>query len=75
MLPIVLGSDAGEALEVLAEECWIGKTELVGNLCDGLVAMSQFNFDVGDEGTVNPIFGGHATGLTHNGAEITLGEA
>ena len=75
MLPIVLRSDTGETLEVLAEECRIGKTELVGNLCDGFVAVSQFNLDVGDEGTVNPIFGGHATGLTHNGAEITLGEA
>ena len=75
MLPIVLGSDAGETLEVLAEECRIGKAKLVRNLCDGFVAVSQFYFDVGDEGTVNPIFGGHATGLTHNGAEITLGEA
>ena len=75
MLPIVLGGGAGEASEVLAEECRIGKTELVGNLCDGLVAMSQLYLDVGDEGTVNPIFGGHATGLTHNGSEITLGEA
>ena len=75
MLPIVLRSDAGETLEVLAEECRIGKTELVGNLCDGLVAVSQLYLDVGNEGTANPIFGGHATGLTHNGAEITLGEA
>ena len=75
MLSIVLGSDAGETLEVLAEECRIGKTEFVGNQCDGLVAVSQFNLDVGDEGTVNPIFGGHATGLAHNGTEITLGEA
>ena len=75
MLPIVLGSDAGETLEVLAEECRIGKAKFVGNLCDGFVAVSQFYFNVGDEGTVNPIFGGHATGLTHNGAEITLGEA
>ena len=75
MLPIVLGSDTGEALEVLAEECRIGKAKLVGNLCDGFVAVSQFYFDVGDEGTVNPIFGGHATGLANNGAEITLREA
>lgn len=75
MLPIVLGSDTGETLEVLAEECRIGKAKFVGNLCDGFVAVSQFYFNVGDEGTVNPIFGGHATGLANNGAEITLREA
>ena len=37
--------------------------------------MAQFYFDAGDEGTVYPVFGGCATGLTDDGGQVALGEA
>ena len=37
--------------------------------------MLQLNLNMLHEGTVNPLLGGGAAGLTDNGAEVTLGEA
>ena len=37
--------------------------------------MLQFDFDAGNERAVYPFFGGDATGLTDDGAEVALGEA
>ena len=39
-----------------------------------LVCVAQFYFDAGDEGTVNPVFGGSAAGLADDGAQVALGE-
>ena len=40
-----------------------------------MVAVTEENFGLGDEGTINPILGGGAAGLTDDGAKVTLGEA
>ena len=48
---------------------------LVGYLRCRLVCMAQFNFDAGDEGTVYPVFGGGAAGLSDDGAQVALSEA
>ena len=39
------------------------------------VRVAQFYFDAGDEGTVNPVFGGGAAGLADDGGQVALGEA
>ena len=49
--------------------------ELVGDEGDGLVAMAQTDLGGGDDGLVDPLFGGDAAGLTDDGAQIALGEA
>ena len=36
--------------------------------------MAKEDFSLSDEGTVDPVFGGDAAGLTDDGAKITLGE-
>ena len=47
---------------------------LFGYLRCRLICVAQFYFDSGDEGTVNPVFGGSATGLADDGAQVALGE-
>ena len=39
------------------------------------VRVAQFYFDAGDEGTVYPVFGGGAAGLSDDGAQVSLSEA
>ena len=48
---------------------------LIGNLCCRLVRVAQFYFDACDEGTVYPVFGGGAAGLSDDGAQVSLSEA
>ena len=48
---------------------------LFRNLRRRLVCVAQFYFDTGDEGTVYPVFGGGAAGLSDDGAQIALCEA
>lgn len=48
---------------------------LIGNLCCRLVRVVQFYFDACDEGTVYPVFGGGAAGLSDDGAQVSLSEA
>ena len=48
---------------------------LIGNLCCRFIRVAQFYFDACDEGTVYPVFGGGATGLTDDGGQVALGEA
>ena len=48
---------------------------LIGNLRCRLVRVAQFYFDACDEGTVYPVFGGGATGLTDDGTQVAFGEA
>ena len=48
---------------------------LIGNLCCRLVRVAQFYFYTRDEGTVYPVFGGGAAGLSDNGAQVALSEA
>ena len=48
---------------------------LLGDLRGRLVGVAQFNFDAGDEGSVNPVFGGGAAGLSDDGGEVALREA
>ena len=48
---------------------------LIGNLRCRLVRVAQFYFDASDEGTVYPVFGGGAAGLSDDGAQIALCEA
>ena len=64
----------GKAFKELAEEGWIRKVHLVGDLGNGLVCVFQFNLDVFDEGAINPFFGSGAAGLADNSAEIALCE-
>ena len=66
---------AGETTEVFGEERGISKVHLFGYLRCRLICVAQFYFDAGDEGTVNPVFGGSATGLADDGAQVALGEA
>ena len=47
---------------------------LIGNLCCRFIRVAQFYFYTRDEGTVNPVFGGCATGLTDDGGQVALGE-
>ena len=48
---------------------------LIGNLRCRLVRVAQFYFDACDEGTVYPVFGGGAAGLSDDGAQVSLSEA
>ncbi len=48
---------------------------LIGNQRCRLVRVAQFYFDAGDEGTVYPVFGGGAAGLSDDGAQVSLSEA
>ena len=48
---------------------------LIGNLCCRLVRVAQVYFDACDEGTVYPVFGGGAAGLSDDGAQVSLSEA
>ena len=48
---------------------------LLSYLCRRFVRVAQFYFDASDEGTVYPVFGGGATGLTDDGGQVALGEA
>ena len=48
---------------------------LFGYLRCRLICVAQFYFDAGDEGTVNPVFGGSAAGLADDGAQVSLSEA
>ena len=48
---------------------------LIGNLCCRFIRVAQLYFNVGDESTVYPVFGGGAAGLADNGAQVALGEA
>lgn len=45
---------------------------LIGNLRCRLVRVAQFYFDACDEGTVYPVFGGGAAGLSDDGAQVAL---
>ena len=47
----------------------------IGYLCRRLVCVLQFYFDADDEGTVYPVFGGGAAGLSDDGAQVSLSEA
>ena len=49
--------------------------ELLGDLRSRFVAVAQLDLDACDEGSVDPVLGGRAAGLTNDGAEIALGEA
>ena len=62
----------GKTFKEFAEEGWIRKVHLVGDLGNGLVRMLQFDFDVFYYGTVNPFFCGGAAGLADNGTKIAL---
>ena len=48
---------------------------LFGYLRRRLICVAQFYFDSGDEGTINPVFGGSAAGLANDGAQVAFGEA
>ena len=48
---------------------------LIGYLRCRLVCVVQFYFYAGDEGTVYPVFGGGAAGLSDDGAQVSLSEA
>ncbi len=48
---------------------------LIGNLRCRLVRVAQFYFDACDEGTVYPVFGCGAAGLSDDGAQVSLSEA
>ena len=48
---------------------------LIGYLRCRLVCVAQFYFYAGDEGTVYPVFGGGAAGLSDDGAQVSLSEA
>ena len=48
---------------------------LIGNLCCSFIRVAQFYFYTRDEGTVYPVFGGGATGLTDDSGQVALGEA
>ena len=48
---------------------------LLSYLCRKFVRVAQFYFDASDEGTVYPVFGGGAAGLSDDGAQIALCEA
>ena len=48
---------------------------LIGNLCCSFIRVAQFYFYTRDEGTVYPVFGGGAAGLSDDGAQVSLGEA
>ena len=77
MLPhaIFSWSDAYETLEVFAKEGGVGEVEFFCDAGNGLVGVHEFHFDSGDEGAVNPFFGGDTAGLTDYGAKIAVGEA
>ena len=77
MLPhaIFSWSDAYETFEVFAEEGGVGEVEFFCDAGNGLVGVHEFHFDTGDEGAVNPFFGGDTAGLTDYGAKIAVGEA
>ena len=47
----------------------------IGNLCYRFIRVAQLDFNVGDECTVYPVFGGGAAGLSDNGAQVALGKA
>ena len=48
---------------------------LIGNLRCRFIRVAQFYFDACDEGTVYPVFGGGAAGLSDEGAQVSLSEA
>ena len=48
---------------------------LLGYLRCRFVCVAQFYFNAGDEGTVYPVFGGGAAGLSDDGAQVSLSEA
>ena len=72
---VFVGCHACLALEVLAEEGWIGEVEVFGDLVDGLVGVHQVHLDADDERLVNPPLGSDAAGLTDDGTEVTFGKA
>ena len=72
---IIAGRHVCEAAEIFREERGVGKVHLLSYLCRRLVRVVQFYFDAGDEGTVYPVFGGGAAGLSDDGAQVELGEA
>ena len=72
---IIAGRHACESAEIFREERGVGKVHLLSYLCRRFVRVAQFYFDAGDEGTVYPVFGGGATGLTDDGGQVALGEA
>ena len=71
---IIAWRHAGEAMEIFGKERGVGKVHLLSYLCRRLVCVAQFYFDAGDEGTVNPVFGGSAAGLADDGSQVSLGE-
>ena len=40
-----------------------------------MVAVTEENFGLGDEGTVDPVLGSGAAGLTDDGAKVTFRQA
>ena len=65
---------ACETTEIFREERGISKVHLLGYLRRRLVCVAQFYFYTGDEGTVYPVLGCGAAGLTDDGAQVALGE-
>ena len=63
---------AGEALEEFGEKGGIGEVEVFADLEDGVVTVAKEHLCLGDEGTVDPVLGGGAAGLTDDGAKVAL---
>ena len=52
-----------------------GLAKCISYLCRRFVRVAQFYFDASDEGTVYPVFGGGAAGLSDDSGQVALSEA
>ena len=61
-----------EALEVFREESGIGEVQFIADLENRVIAMAEEYFGLSNEGAVDPVLGGGATGLVNDSTEVTF---